>query len=118
MIEKILAAYKAVYGTDFVINEFDNRKQLQKAVFILSLSGMSFDNYYGYIWGEYGPYSSELADDLKLYFPINKKSEYTFEKKENELLQNLKKLINYIKEKSEYGIYDIVEAKASMIFFI
>lgn len=116
MVEKILVAYKKIYDKDFEITNFDSKKQMQKAVFILSLSGMTFDNYYGYIWDDYGPYSSELADDLKIYFSVDNNCEYEFNKRDTLLIEKFKEMIEKFSKKTNYSIMNIVEAKASMLF--
>ena len=57
MVEKLLETYEKIYDKKFEISDMDSKKEMQKAIFILSLSGMTFENYYGYVWDEYGPYS-------------------------------------------------------------
>lgn len=116
MVEKILVAYKKIYDKDFEITNFDSKKQMQKAVFILSLSGMTFENYYGYIWDEYGPYSSELADDLKIYFSVDNNCEYDFNERDTFLIEKFKEMIEKFSKKTNYSIMNIVEAKASIMF--
>lgn len=115
MIEKMLSVYKKVYSEQFNGKELESRKQMQMGIFILSLSGMSFHNYYGFVWGEFGPYSSELADDLKIYADIDNSENYEFCEKENKLIDRFKKMIEKYKE--NYSVVEIVEAKASMMFF-
>lgn len=116
MIEKIFGVYKKIYNKKFDISNFESKKEMQKAVFILSLSGMTFENYYGYIWDDYGPYSSELAEDLKIYSSIDDSCEYAFNEKDTALIDKFREMLQSFTEKTKYTIMNIVEAKASMMF--
>jgi|GEM_PF-2659990 hypothetical protein len=116
MIEKMLSAYKKVYGKKFEMKNFDDRIKMQKCNYILAMSGMGFTKFYKYIWCDYGPYSSELSDDLKIYYDKDREIQYEFDEVEEKLLNRLIKMISDVSSKCEYTDRDIVEAKASLMF--
>lgn len=116
MVEKMLSAYKKVYGKEFKMENFDDRIKMQKCNYILAMSGMSFTKFYKYIWWDYGPYSSELSEDLRIYYDKDRQIQYKFNEVEEKLLDRLIKLISDISSKCGYTEKDIVEAKASIMF--
>ena len=117
MVEKLLETYEKINDKKFEISDMDSKKEMQKAIFILSLSGMTFENYYGYVWDEYGPYSSELAEDLKIYCSTDVKIKCDFNDKELDLINKFRKMLSEFAEGKQYDVVNVVEAKASMMFF-
>lgn len=67
--------YKMLYDQDFEYTDFDNRMQMQKAVYLLQVMGVPVGDY-GFRWYKHGPYSQELHDDM---FQENIRSEYPIE---------------------------------------
>lgn len=59
----LLPIYKALFGKDFNYYDFDNRMQMQKAVYLLQDLGANVGDY-GFRWYQHGPYSQELMDDM------------------------------------------------------
>ena len=55
--------YKMLYDQDFEYTDFDNRMQMQKAVYLLQDMGVPVGDY-GFRWYKHGPYSQELHDDM------------------------------------------------------
>lgn len=55
--------YKQMFDKDFDYNDFDNRLQMQKIVYMLQELGAPIGNY-GFRWYKHGPYSQELLDDM------------------------------------------------------
>ena len=55
--------YKMLYDQDFEYTDFDNRMQMQKAVYLLQAMGVPMGGY-GFRWYKHGPYSQDLHDDM------------------------------------------------------
>jgi len=64
--QKLLnAVFSKVYGSEFQSADMDNRVMLQKAVFLMREQGVSCGDY-EFVWDQYGPFSAELSDDMKM----------------------------------------------------
>lgn len=55
--------YKMLYDQDFEYTDFDNRMQMQKAVYLLLDMGVPMGDY-DFRWYKHGPYSQELHEDM------------------------------------------------------
>ena len=59
----LLPVYQALFGGKFDYYDFDNRMQMQKAVYLLQDLGVPVGDY-GFRWYRHGPYCQELLDDM------------------------------------------------------
>lgn len=59
MNDSLKAIYEKVYGSSFTYTDFENRKKLQKAVYLLENMGVDVGDY-SFSWDSYGPYSLSL----------------------------------------------------------
>lgn len=59
MNDSLKAIYEKVYGSTFSYDDFEDRKKLQKAVYLLENMGVTVGDY-SFSWDSYGPYSLGL----------------------------------------------------------
>jgi len=59
----LLPIYKELYNKDFSYGNFDQRLEMQKAVYLLQDMGVPVGDY-GFRWYQHGPYSQRLQDDM------------------------------------------------------
>ena len=59
----LLPVYKMLYGRNFHYVNFDQRLEMQKAVYLLQDMGVPIGDY-GFRWYQHGPYSQNLQDDM------------------------------------------------------
>ncbi len=59
------AVFYNVYGVEFCSTNMDDKVMLQKAVFLMREQGVSCGDY-EFVWDQYGPFSAELSDDMKM----------------------------------------------------
>lgn len=59
----LLPLYKALYDKDFSYSDFNQRMEMQKAVYLLQDLGVPVGDY-GFRWYLHGPYSQKLQDDM------------------------------------------------------
>lgn len=59
MNNSLKAIYEKVYGSSFTYEDFESRKKLQKAVYLLENMGVAVGDY-SFSWDSYGPYSLSL----------------------------------------------------------
>ncbi len=59
----LLPVYKMLYGRNFYYGNFDQRLEMQKAVYLLQDMGVPIGDY-GFRWYQHGPYSQNLQDDM------------------------------------------------------
>lgn len=62
MNDSLKVIYKKIYGNAFTYSDFDSRKKLQKAVYLLENMGVTVGDY-SFSWDSYGPYSLSLDCD-------------------------------------------------------
>ena len=55
--------FKSVFNRDFQSNKFEDRLEMQKAVFLLQNMGISVGDY-KFMWYKHGPYSQTLQNDI------------------------------------------------------
>lgn len=55
--------FKSVFNRDFQQNVFEDRLEMQKAVYLLQSMGISVGNY-NFLWYKHGPYSQTLQNDI------------------------------------------------------
>ena len=61
--QNLLPIYLKLYGEEFDYSQFDNRMNMQKAVYLLQTLGVPVGQY-GFRWYLHGPYSQDLQDDM------------------------------------------------------
>lgn len=103
--------YKMLYNQDFDYSDFDQRMQMQKAVYLLQDMGVPVGDY-GFRWYKHGPYSQTLHDDMffengrtALAFPLHR--EYS------EKIHKLRDVISST-QRGSYTIAQWVECLASL----
>lgn len=64
------AVFWNVYGAKFHADCIDDRVKLQKAVFLMRERGISCGDY-EFVWDQYGPFSAELSDDMKMEVDVS-----------------------------------------------
>ena len=107
----LLPLYEKLYNKKFDYSNFDQRMEMQKAIYLLQDMGVPVGDY-GFRWYIHGPYSQELHDDMhfengRSFTAIVLAEEYT---------KCIEKLYEVIIS-SERGIYSIshwVECLASL----
>lgn len=55
--------FKSVFNKDFRQDVFEDRLEMQKAVYLLQSMGISVGNY-NFLWYKHGPYSQTLQNDI------------------------------------------------------
>lgn len=107
----LLPVYETLYGRKFSYTNFEQRMEMQKAVYLLQDMGVPVGDY-GFRWYQHGPYSQRLHDDM--YYEngrgcraINLSKEY------NESINRLRDVIHN-KAGKAYSISNWVECLASL----
>ena len=59
----LMPIYKELFESDFSYQDFDNRMEMQKAIYLLQDMGVPVGDY-GFRWYLHGPYSQTLQDDM------------------------------------------------------
>lgn len=107
----LLPIFKKIYGCDFVYGNFDQRLEMQKAVYLLQDMGVPVGGY-GFRWYQHGPYSQSLQDDM--YYESGRHCENVcFSREHEESIEQLHQLINS-KKKNQYTTSQWVECLASL----
>ena len=103
--------YKMLYDQDFEYTDFDNRMQMQKAVYLLQDMGVPMGDY-GFRWYKHGPYSQELHEDM---FQENIRPERPIQLHQ-EFVEKIAKLRGLIHDpkKGDYSTAYWMECLASM----
>ena len=103
--------YKMLFDKDFKYNNFEQRLEMQKAIYLLQDMGVPVGNY-GFRWYYYGPYSQALQDDM--YFESSRRSEeITLSKEYMEDVLKLKQVIES-GYNGKYSVTKWIECIASM----
>lgn len=55
--------FKSIFGREFDPDKFEDRLEMQKAVYLLQNMGISVGDY-GFMWYKHGPYSQTLQNDI------------------------------------------------------
>lgn len=107
----LMPVYKKLYGQDFNFYDFDQRMQMQKAVYLLQDMGVPVGDY-GFRWYLHGPYSQTLQDDMH-YEKGNCSSSVTIFEEYDQQISQLHKVI-HSEERGSYTMGEWVECLASM----
>ncbi len=107
----LLPVYKTLYDRDFRYSNFDQRMEMQKAIYLLQDMGVPVGDY-GFRWYQHGPYSQSLQDDMhyengRAYAALILPREYA------ESLDQLHDVI-HAEERGNYSISHWVECLASL----
>lgn len=63
MNKLIAPVFREVFNRDFVADNFDDRLEMQKMIYLLQNLGINVGNY-SYLWYKHGPYSQTLQNDI------------------------------------------------------
>lgn len=96
MNDLLKSIYEKVYCSSFSYEDFENRKKLQKAIYLLENMGVTVGDY-SFSWDSYGPYSfsldceaSQLNASEVQEFPFSSFAEESFARLRNIIEQNTK----------------------------
>ncbi len=107
----LLPVYKLLYERDFSYSDFDQRMEMQKAVYLLQDMGVPIGDY-GFRWYLHGPYSQSLQDDMH-YESGRPVTTLTLSKEYSENIARLHDVI-HSKERMNYSVSSWVECLASL----
>jgi uncharacterized protein YwgA len=105
------AVFGNVYGTRFQPGSIDDRVKLQKAVFLMRERGISCGDY-EFVWDQYGPFSAELSDDMKMEVDASELP-VEFNQEAIEIMECLK---SAFARETAYSVRYWVEAIASLLY--
>ena len=105
------AVFDNVYGTKFRADCIDDRVKLQKAVFLMREIGVSCGDY-EFVWDQYGPFSAELSDDMKMEVDASEVS-VEFNQEAIAIMECLKKAFAC---ETTYSVRYWAEAIASLLY--
>lgn len=108
----LLPLYKNLYDKDFDYSNFDQRMEMQKAIYLLQDMGVPVGDY-GFRWYLHGPFSQDLHDDM--YFE-NDRVGRTLPVLSDEYDESIHKLYEIIHsdKRGSYSITNWVECLASL----
>ena len=106
------AVFRNVYGMESHADSMDNRVMLQKAVFLMRERGVSCGDY-EFVWDQYGPFSAELSDDMKIAVEDAPALSVAFSQEAMEIMECLKKAFFC---ETEYSLRYWAEAIASLLY--
>lgn len=105
------AVFQNVYGRNFDAKNIEDRVMLQKAVFLMRECGISCGEY-EFVWDQYGPFSAELSDDMKVETE-NSSVEVKFNQDAKNIMGHLK---NVFAQDTQYNVRYWAEAIASILY--
>lgn len=107
----LLPLYKKLYNKDFDYSNFDQRMEMQKAIYLLQDMGVPVGDY-GFRWYLHGPYSQDLHDDM--YFENDRTG--TLPALSDEYDESIHELYEVIhsEKRGSYSITNWVECLASL----
>lgn len=108
----LTAVFYNVYGNEFRAERIDDRVMLQKAVFLMREKGVSCGNY-EFVWDQYGPFSAELSDDMKMAIEDETTEPVEFNQEAIGIMKDLKRVFGY---KTTYSLRYWVETIASLLY--
>lgn len=107
----LLPVYKKLYDRDFHYSEFNQRMEMQKAIYLLQDMGVPVGDY-GFRWYLHGPYSQSLQDDMH-QASLRGCADLTLSKEYADGIMRLRDLV-HSDRKSNYTISSWVECLASL----
>ena len=105
--------YRRIYHKDFSYDSFDQRLEMQKAVYLLQEMGASIGDY-AFFWYKHGPYSQDLQDamhDVCYSTAGNTTSEIAFSKDTDLIIKSVGDMLN---QSVVYSRKDWAECLASL----
>ena len=102
--------YKSIFDKDFHPNVFEDRLEMQKAVYLLQNMGISVGDY-RFLWYKHGPYSQTLQNDI-LNLQSTKDIDVEFSSDAKREIRALKNAI--FKEDLQYDTCQWVECLGSL----
>lgn len=109
----LLPIYKTLYDCEFSYENFNQRLEMQKAVYLLQEIGVPIGDY-GFRWYLHGPYSQDLQDDMHYASEISCDT-LSISKEYSDKILQIYELI-HSSERGSYHIYEWVECLASLHF--
>lgn len=107
----LLPVYKTLYERNFSYSDFDQRMEMQKAVYLLQDMGVPIGDY-GFRWYLHGPYSQSLQDDMH-YESGRTVSSLNLSKEYSDSIIRLHDVI-HSEEGKTYSVSNWVECLASL----
>ena len=107
----LLPLYKTLYDKDFSYSDFNQRMEMQKAIYLLQDLGVPVGDY-GFRWYLHGPYSQKLQDDM-YYEDGSTVAHLSLSDEYAGTIRNLHEIIHSTKRGS-YSISNWVECLASL----
>ena len=109
--KSLLPVFNEIYGENFSYSNFDQRIEMQKAVYLLQEMGVPVGDY-GFRWYLHGPYSQSLLDDMH-YEDGRSCTKLTLSKEYADSIKRLHELVTSVK-RGTYSISKWVECLASL----
>ena len=109
MCDVLREIYQEIYDAKFDFNNFDDRKKMQKAIYLLENMGVYVGDY-SFSWDKYGPYSIGLDCDAQRICKGENLNVGFSEFAKNRFAE----LRGYIKEQDAYNCVDWMECIASL----
>ena len=107
----LLPVFDEIYGEGFRYSDFNQRMEMQKAIYLLQNMGVPVGEY-GFRWYLHGPYSQSLQDDMYYENGIKYKK-IILSKEYAESVKKLRELVGSEK-KGRYSVANWVECLASI----
>ena len=109
MNDSLKAIYERVYGSSFTYADFESRKKLQKAVYLLENMGVDVGDY-SFSWDSYGPYSLSLDCEAS-QLDESKPQEFSFSRFAEDSFARLRTIAE---KATKYDVSSWMECVASM----
>lgn len=103
------AIYERVYNGAFTYDDFENRKKLQKAVYLLENMGVDVGDY-SFTWDSYGPYSLSLDCEASQLDNAGEQ-EFSFSRFAEDCFSRLKEIVD---QQTKYDCSAWMECIASI----
>lgn len=107
----LLPVFKEIYGEEFSYSDFNQRMEMQKAIYLLQDMGVPVGDY-GFRWYLHGPYSQSLQDDM-YYEDGHSYVKPTLSKEYADSIRQLHELV-VSRKRGKYPVSNWVECLASL----
>ena len=107
----LLPVFNEIYGENFSYADFNQRMEMQKAIYLLQDMGVPVGDY-GFRWYLHGPYSQSLQDDMH-YEDGRSYIKPTLSKEYADSIQQLHELV-ISNRRGKYSVSNWVECLASL----
>lgn len=109
MNSSLKVIFERVYGSPFTYEDFEDRKKLQKAVYLLENMGVAVGDY-SFSWDSYGPYSLSLDCEAS-QLDESKSQEFSFSSFAEDAFNRLKEIVE---TNTKYDVSSWMECIASV----